>query len=600
MRYWWLKLLRYAWPQWRGLLAICGLMLLSVALGLLTPWPMKLIIDNALGGQALPDWLTWLRRLPGGGAEAGLLGWLAGTTVLLYLLHQSIAVLQGYIEDGVGSRMTFDLAAEAFEALQRHSLLFHRQQRTGDLIRRLTADTTCIRALVIDVYIPMLTSLITMLSMFLVMWQLSPRLAGVALVLSIPLGLVIRLFAGPMSQRKYEEWELQGQMSSLAEQTLSAIPVVQAFGREEVEDERFRHAARQNVQANLRSEISQHQFHIATGTVTAIGAAIVMVLSAQSVLAGEMTVGSLLVLVSYFSALYAPIQTLAYLSEGFSSASAGARRVLEIFSPPAHFKIENRREARRLVRRSATGIAVRLENVSFGYQPGSAALHDISLELKAGETVALVGASGAGKSTLVSLIARLFDPWQGAVYFDDIDVRQLEVSDVRHNVAIVPQDPFLLPLSIAENIAYGRPGASRTEIIAAAVAAKASEFIERLPQGYDTVIGERGVTLSGGEKQRLSIARALLKDAPILVLDEPTAALDARTESDLSKALQTAMQDRTTIIIAHRLSTIRHADRIIVLEHGRIVETGQHDQLQSAGGVYEQLLLGQGNPIAAV
>lgn len=589
MKYWWLKLARYALPEWRGLLLIGVLMLLGVAAGLLAPWPLKLIVDNVLHGEAVPTRLIWIQNLPGAASPTGLLAWLAAATVGLFLVRRMVSILQAYTQAGTGSRMVYGLAADLFLHLQTRSLRFHQQHHTGDLIRRVTADTSCVRELVMHVYLPLLTSGVTVLSMFSVMWQISQSLALFAIGLVLPLVLVVRFFAGSMTDRKYQEWELQGEISSLAEQTLTAIPIVQAFGREEREDDRFRHIARRSLQASLKSEFSQHQFRVSTGTVSAIGTAVVMVVGGISVLEGRLSIGSLLVLVSYFAALYSPIETLAYLSEGFASAAAGARRVFEIFSADDP-TVSDAPDARAFVRdQRSSGIALRFENVVFGYEPGRPVLHEISLHVRSGETVALVGATGAGKSTLVSLIPRLFDPWQGAVLFDDINIRQLQVSSVRENVAMVLQEPFLLPLSIAENIAYARPNAARNEIVAAAVAAKADAFIDRLPRGYDTVIGERGATLSGGEKQRLSIARALLKDAPILILDEPTAALDARTEASLVEAIENLMRERTTIVIAHRLSTIRRAERIVVMQNGQFVEQGTHDNLLSIDGYYKRL-----------
>lgn len=570
MKYWWLKLARYALPEWHGLLIIGCLMLLGIALGLLTPWPMKLIIDNVLDRQELPNAVGWIKGLPGAASRTGLLGWLAFATVGLYLLKQTVNVLHTYLKAGVGSRMVFGLATDLFDVLQRRSLHFHSKQRTGDLIRRVTADTSCVRELVLDVYLPLLTSLITMIAMCVVMWNLSPSLAVFAFLLIFPLALVIKFFARPMSQRKFEEWEVQGEMSSFVEQNLSAMPVVQAFGREDIEDDRFHRISQRCMQASFRSEISQHQFRVGTGIVTAIGTSIVMIIGGISVLENRISIGSLLVMVAYFAALYSPIETLAYLSEGVASAAAGARRVNDILvsDEGTIMDVENARPLHR--DRNLSGISIRFDNVVYGYASGRPVLQGISLHIKPGESIALVGATGAGKSTLVSLIPRLFDPWQGTVYFDDLDIRQLQVSSVRENVAIVPQDPFLLPLSIAENIAYARPHASRAEIVAAAVASKADAFIQQLPSGYDTIVGERGVTLSGGERQRLSIARALLKNAPILILDEPTSALDAQTESLLVEALDVLMRGRTTIIIAHRLSTVRKADRIVVLEGGRV------------------------------
>ncbi|HEX2473800.1 MAG TPA: ATP-binding cassette domain-containing protein, partial [Lacipirellulaceae bacterium] len=295
------------------------------------------------------------------------------------------------------------------------------------------------------------------------------------------------------------------------------------------------------------------------------------------------------VLLSYFAALYSPIEELAYLGVGFASAGAGARRVFEVTSPHAETVKEAPDAIPLPVRENHRRGHVSLEGVTFGYEPGRPVLHDISLEAKPGEIVALVGHTGAGKSTLVSLIARLYDPWQGAIRFDGVDLRQLQLRSLRDNIAFVLQEPFLFRVTVAENIAYGRPAATRDEIIAAAKAAAADAFIRRLPQGYDTIIGERGATLSGGEKQRLSIARALLKDAPVLILDEPTSALDPETETSVLEAMERLLRGRTTFVIAHRLSTVRKADRVIVLERGQIVEAGSHGELLAAGGTYAML-----------
>lgn len=598
MRYWWIRLLRYALPQWRSLSLIGVLTLLGIGAGLLAPWPMKLIVDNVLRNQPLPDALVWLEGLPAAGSNRGLLAWLAGATVSLFLLRRLLAILQSYIQAGAGSRMVYALASDLFDHLQRRSLIFHSTHRSGDLIRRVTAETGCVRELVMQVYLPLLSSLATVVGMFLVMWQLSRGLALFAVALVFPLAVLIRVFARSMTARKYQEWEVQGEIHSLAEQTLTAMPVVQAFGREGREEGRFRQTAARSVQATLQSEFAQHQFRVSTGTVTALGAAVVLLVGGISVLEGRMTVGTLLVLVSYFAALYAPIETLAYLSEGFASAAAGAQRVLEVMTDDDPRIIDLPGAKPLCPTANSTGISIAFKNVSFGYRPGKPVLRDVTWQVDAGQTVAFVGRTGAGKSTLVSLIPRLFDPSRGSVCFDGTDIRELQLKSVRSSVAIVSQQAFLLPLSIADNIAYGRRGASRDEVVAAAVAAEADDFIRRLPHGYETIIGERGVTLSGGERQRLSIARAILRDAPILILDEPTSALDAETEAAIIEALDQLVQGRTTIIIAHRLSTIRRADRIVMIEDGQILEEGPHDELLAAGGRYGQLYLLQQGPKA--
>jgi ATP-binding cassette subfamily B protein/subfamily B ATP-binding cassette protein MsbA len=561
----------------------------AVGVKLLAPWPLKLIVDHVLADRALPQRLNWIYAFPGTGSAHGLLGWLAGTTVALFLVRRSLGISRNYVEAGAGCRMTYGLATDLFQHLQDRTLIFHGKQRVGDLVRRVTSDCTCVRDLIMDIYLPIITSLVTLIAMLVVMWQLSPTMALIAMGLVVPLGGITKWLARPMSERRYQEMELQGDVMSLAEQTLTAIPIVQAFGREELEEERFHSLAQRTVRANLRSLLCQEQFKFSTGFVTIVATAVVMFVGAMSVLQGTMTVGDLLVVLSYFGALYSPIETLAYLGAGFASAGAGARRVLDVFESPDKTVKELPNAGPLPAPQNGRRGHIRLEGVTFGYEPERAILHNVSLEAKPGEMVAIVGHTGAGKSTLVSLIARLYDPWQGTIRFDGTDIRQVKLSSLRDNIAFVLQEPFLLRLTIAENIAYARPYATRREVIAAAHAAAADAFIQRLPKGYDTVIGDRGMTLSGGEKQRLSIARALLKDAPVLILDEPTSALDAETETTLLEALHRLMQGRTTFVIAHRLSTIRRAHRIVVLDRGRVVESGSHDELQRSHGVYDQL-----------
>jgi ATP-binding cassette subfamily B protein/subfamily B ATP-binding cassette protein MsbA len=440
------------------------------------------------------------------------------------------------------------------------------------------------------VYVPVLTSIVTLVSMFAVMWALSPLLAVLALGMAFPLALLMKFFTRPMSERRYREMELRGDVTALAEQTLSALPIVKSFTREREGAERFRNLAQRTARANVNAAFCEEQFKFSTSTVSAGATAIVMLVGGVFVLREEISVGTLIVFIAYFAALYSPMETLAYLGTGFAKARAGARRVLELLE----FEDDGVRDlpGAQPLPEPADGERpghVRFEHVTFGYQANKPVLRDVSLEAKPGERVAIVGRSGGGKSTLMSLLVRLYDPWSGRVLLDGTDIGEVTLKSLRAHISIVPQDPFLLPLTIAENIAYGRPEASRQDVVDAATAASAHAFIENLPNGYDTVIGERGCTLSGGEKQRISIARALLKDAPILILDEPTSALDAGTEAALLEAFERLMADRTTFIIAHRLSTIRHADRIVAMDHGEIVEHGTHQELLDADGYYRRL-----------
>jgi ATP-binding cassette subfamily B protein len=587
MKVWSLRFARYAQPYTGELGAIGVLTVMGVLLSVLMPWPVKLIVDYTLAGKTLPEWVAWIRLLPWGSSTTGILGWLVAGSVVLFLLQKVVSIAQGYFQAGVGTRMVYGLGADVFHHLQKLSLRIHNQQRSGDLVRRVTGDTACVRTLIMSIFLPLVTSALTLLMMSGVMWQLNHTLSLLAIVVAAPLPLIIKRTSTPMTDRSYEREELQGEIMALAEQTLTALPVVQAFNRESFQDDRFRALSKRGVEAYLQLLKTQLRFKIVVATPTAVGSAAMLVLGGFQVLQGTMSVGSLLVFLAYVESLYAPLSTIAYLSSDYAVAAASARRVLEILdlkdvihdAPGARtLPILPTRQRGHLV----------LENITFGYEQSRPVLHDISIEARPGETVALVGSTGAGKSTVASLIPRLFDPWEGRVVIDGVDVRDVQLRSLRAQVALVLQEPFLLPLSIAQNIAYGRTDATRDDVIAAAVAANADDFIRRLPQGYDTVIGERGATLSGGERQRIAIARALLKNARILVLDEPTSALDTKTEASLLDAFERLMEGRTTFIIAHRLSTIRRADKIVVLHHGKVIESGNHVELLREDGMYTQ------------
>lgn len=585
MKPWWLRLGPYALSRWRGLTFVLLLMLVNVGLNVLKPWPLKLIVDSVLSNQSLPNIVAWLKTLPGGESPTQMLSWLAAATITLFLASEGVRLLQDYVGAGVGSQMGYDLGAALFDRLQHLSLRFHNQQQAGDLVRRVMTDSICIQNLAIKVILPVLTALVSLVAMFAVMWQLDHLLSLLSLLVAPLIVLLIWVFNQPMIERTYQHQQFEGEIMALSEQTLIALPVIQAFGREAHEDERFRYLSQKALQAYLRAILAQMQFKVGVSGATAVGTAAIMAYGGFQVLNGLLSIGSLLVFLSYLASLYVPMATLAYTSSGFAAAAASALRVLEVLD--AQEEVREVPSAKPLLSQSgrANGY-IRLEGVTFGYKPDYPVLQDINLEAQPGETIALVGATGVGKSTLVSLIPRFVDPWQGRVLFDGVDIRSVQLQSLRSQIALLLQEPFLLPLTIAENIAYGCPNASREAIITTAQAANAHSFIQRLPQGYDTVIGERGATLSGGEKQRLAIARALLKDAPVLILDEPTSALDAQTEFLLLEALERLMAGRTTFIIAHRLSTVQRADRIVVLERGRIVESGNHQALLAARGSY--------------
>jgi ATP-binding cassette, subfamily B, bacterial len=574
------RLLRYARPHWRGLVVLGATMLANIGLDLLRPWPLKLVLDNVLGHHPLPGVLS---GIPGVGTPHGLLVWVAVATVLIYLLGTVSKMVYTYFSMRLGQQMTYSLATDLFAHLQRLSVLFHTRRPLGDLMSRVTGDTWCVNTLVTDALVPAVQSLVTLLAMFVVMWQLQPTLTLLALGVAPFFVLVLRIFGGPMKDRTREQRDLEGGMMAVVEQTLSAVPAVQAFTREDHEVRRFRSSADRTLIAYVRATVAGLWFEMFAGLITTLGTAAIIYVGADLALRGKLTAGTIIVFLSYLSSLYDPLDAITHTAQTVQGAAAEADRVSEILEiEPAIQDRPDAREAR------VTG-AIRYEDVTFGYAEGHPVLHGISLEARPGDVVAIVGPTGAGKTTMMNLLIRFFDPWSGRITIDGTDIRDVRHKSLRGQIAMVLQDPFIFPVSIAENIAYGRPDADRAAIEAAARAANAHEFVERLPEGYDTPVGEHGATLSGGEKQRLSIARAFLKDAPVLILDEPTSALDARTEGALLDALSRLMKERISFVIAHRLSTIRNATRILVLDHGRIVESGSHDELLRGTGLYSAL-----------
>jgi ATP-binding cassette, subfamily B, bacterial len=560
------RLLREARAFWPHIGALFLLSVLAAPLTLLTPLPLKVVVDSILGTHPLPGWL--LAVLPDGAVRTGGAALLAVAVfvVLLAFLKQLLdlgfAVLRSY----AGERLVLAFRAKLFRHSQRLSLSYHDAVGTSDSTYRIQYDAPAIQWITIDAFIPLLSSIITLVAMIVVMARINMQLALVALTIAPILYGISQVYARRLKLRWREAKDLESATLSIVQEVLSSVRVVKAFAQEDREEERYVTHARRNLREQIRLSLVSGSFGLIVAVCLAVGTAAVLFLGARQVQAGRMSLGDLILVMSYLAMLYTPLQTVSKSAASLQGSLVSAERVFELLDQAP--EVLERPNARPIAR--ARG-QVAFENVSFAYNPERPALQDISFAVSPGARVGIAGTTGAGKSTLVSLLLRLYDPASGRILLDGTDLREFRVRDLRNQFAIVLQDTLLFSCSIAENIAYARPEATEAEIIAAAQAANAHDFITRLAQGYKTEVGERGVQLSGGERQRISLARAFLKDAPILILDEPTSAVDTKTEAMIMDAMKRLMQGRTTFMIAHRLSTLDVCDVRLQLERGRLV-----------------------------
>jgi ABC-type multidrug transport system fused ATPase/permease subunit len=436
----------------------------------------------------------------------------------------------------------------------------------------------------ITTIVPLVVAAVTFLGMFLIVFHMNWKMALLSLFVLPVFYYTYVFYSKHFSHRVEETQRLEGETISIAQEVLTALPVVKAFTREEDEHSRFMRRGESAKEARVKLTTQQTTYSLAVGVITTTGTSIVLGYGAYEILQGRLTLGELLVIVAYLSAVYTPLASIYTAVTYMHGYLAKIARVFELLD--AEPEIRDRPGARAL---DAIRGKVAFKNVNFSYGDGRKALSQVTFEVQPGQIVGIVGATGAGKTSLASLVPRFYDPDEGCVCVDDHDLRDIQVKTLRKSVGIVLQDPILLSGTVRENISYGKPDATAEEIVAAAQAANAHDFILQLPQAYETNVGERGVKLSGGERQRIAIARAFLKNAPILVLDEPTSAVDYKTEATILDALERLMADRTTFIIAHRLSTLTSAHVIIVLQAGRIVEMGTHASLLAARGLYYEL-----------
>ncbi len=570
--------------RWPVLLAL-GQVFLAAGLELLKPWPLQIVIDYVLGHKPLPaGTLGALLSLPTG----WLLLFTCAGIVGVNLAAGAMTFWHNVTTIRVGQRMVNALRGDLYAHLQRLSLAYHGRQRVGDLMYRVTADSFAVQTMVMNGVLPILSATILLVGMLIVLFPLDPLLTVLALSIVPVLFALIAGVNHKIGRVATEVRDADSRVYSLVQWGMAAIKVVQAFTKEEEEHRRFMGASRDSLDATLRLYGWQTLYSGLVGLVVAAGTAIVVYAGARAVLSGRLTLGELLVFVAYLAQLYAPINQITQSWGLIAGARVGAVRVFEVLDTEPDLKSGTRQ----FPPAGARG-DIAWRGVSFGYRPQVSVLRNIDLRIAAGEKVAIVGPTGAGKSTLLGLVPRFFDPSQGAVLIDGVDVRDYALPALRRQISMVLQPPLIFPLSVADNIAYGRPGAGHAAIEQAARLARIHDVIAALPQGYDTPLGEGGAALSEGEKQRVTIARALLRDAPILILDEPTSALDVATEALVIAAIETLTAGRTTLIIAHRLSTVRRCDRIVVLRDGTIVEQGTFADLSRRGGLFAEFYRSQ-------
>jgi ABC-type multidrug transport system fused ATPase/permease subunit len=556
----------------------------------LSPWPLKAVIDHVLGDAAMPPAVRLILQpfvfvsavMPGD--RERLLAAIVLGGLLVQLLHQAVMMVHSRQQSTTGHRMVRDLREQLFAHLQAMTLAQHAKTPVGDALYRLEADALCLEHLVLRGVFPIAFSALTLVAMFVVLLGIDVGLALVSLAVVPFLYVWLRFYTRRMQPVAREAKELESAMVQRVHESISTIRLVKSYAREDFEQHRFSQAIDHALAARLTTTRQESLFAAVVNGLTIVGTSVVVLIGGLSVMYGRITLGSLLMLTAYLGFLYGPLCGIANTTGALQHAAAGARRVRETFG----FMADPEDVPGAM---DAVGLRGELEfdRVGFSYEGGKPVLQDVSFTAGPGEMIALVGASGAGKSTAVSLVTRMHEVTSGRILVDGIDIRDYRLRSLRRAVGMVLQDGLVLSGTLRDNLRYGRLDATEADVEAAARAANAHEFIADLDDGYDAVLGEGGVGLSGGQKQRISIARAFLKDAPILILDEPTAALDAISEALVFDGLRRLQSGRTTIVIAHRLSTVRDADRILVFDSGRIVARGTHDELMVSSPLYKRL-----------
>ena len=562
---------------WLGLIAVIG----EGVANLLQPWPLKIVLDNVLKSREIHGWLDSFILSVAGQDRLAILRFAALAVLGIALVDAICSYTEKYVTTSVGQWVMHDLRLMLYHRIQRLSLAYHDEKQTGDLLSRVTSDIDAIQSFIASGLLTALVNGMTLVGMVGVMFYINWRFTLIALSVAPVLFGVVFTYTRRIKKASREVRKKEGEIVSVIQEVFSSIRVVKAFAREDYEERRLEEESLEGVEIALRARGLKAKLAPIVDIIVAIGTAMVLWFGARMALTGTLSAGSLILFIWYLGKMYKPMQELSKMTDAYSKASVGYERIREV--------LDTEREVKDLpgARRAPFFKGyIEFERVNFSYTPETPILKDVSFKIEPGQVAALVGPTGAGKTTIIGLIPRFYDPTSGVVKIDGADVRQFRQKSLRQQISLVLQETLLFHGPIWNNIAYGKPNASRGEIFRAAELANAHEFIEKMPDGYNTIVGERGVTLSGGQRQRIAIARAIIRDTPILILDEPSSGLDAASEKLVFEALDRLMQNRTTIVIAHRLSTIRRANVIYAVKDGEIVEHGTHDELIKTGGVY--------------
>ena len=551
---------------------------------LLAPWPLKIVLDNVLKSRNGSGWLNQfiLSRFDDNKLE--VLEFAALAVLAIALVGGLCSYVEKFVTTTVGQWVTHDLRRALYSHMQRLSLAYHDHKQTGDLISRVTSDIDAIQSFINSGLLGALVNSLTLVGMLAVMLYLNWRFTLIALSIAPLLFFVVFSYTRRIKKASREVRKKEGEIVSVIQEVLSSIRVVKAFAREDYEEQRLEEESLEGIEISLRARGLKAKLAPIVEILVAVGTGLVLWFGGRMALAGTLSAGSLVLFIYYLGKMYKPMQELSKMTDSYSKAAIGYERIHEVLDIDGEVKdLPNARRAPEFRGR------IEFENVSFNYEPGAPVLKNVTFRIEPGQVAALVGPTGAGKTTIISMIPRFYDCSSGVVRIDGADVRRFTQKSLRRQISFVLQETLLFHGPIWYNIAYGKPDASRSEIIRAAELANAREFIDAMPDGFNTIVGERGVTLSGGQRQRIAIARAIIRNTPILIMDEPSSGLDAASEKLVFEALDRLMQGKTSIVIAHRLSTVRRADVIFVVQKGSIIESGSHSELLESGGLYSEL-----------